>query len=176
MMRKFRIGSTLVDPTANEIQLDGNAIRLEPKTIELLHLLASRAGQTVSKEELFETLRPGIVVTEDSIVRCVSQLRKAFGDPELIETIVKRGYRVNREVEFVGGPTTPHVSPEFRSIHRRGRASHWLVPTVTGLAAALIMYGNPYFPYVPVNAGLVLLAVLVGIFIRPAFVRTQPAA
>ena len=55
-----------------------------------LGLLASKAGRTVSKEEILETVWPKTVVTEDSIIRCVSQLRKAFGAPELIEAITKR--------------------------------------------------------------------------------------
>ena len=160
MMRKFKIGMAEVDPMANEVQLNGVALRLEPKTIELLHLLATRAGQTVTKEELLETLWPGIMVTEDSITRCVSQLRKAFNDPELIETITKRGYRVNRAVEFVGDAPALYPAPALNQQPGSPRMFRLIIPPVVGVASILMLSGNPYFPYWNVNTGLVLLAVL----------------
>ena len=49
-MKKFKVGNAFVDPASNEVQMEGNIVRLEPKAVEVLSLLASKAGQTVSKE------------------------------------------------------------------------------------------------------------------------------
>lgn len=52
----------------------------------------------VSKEQLVREVWPGTFVTDDVLIRCISELRKAFGDnadsPTIIETMPKRGYRL----------------------------------------------------------------------------------
>lgn len=70
--------------------------------MDMLFLLASQAGQVVTREQLMATLWPGLVVGEDSLARTVSKLRQSLGDdakaPRYIETIAKRGYRLLADV------------------------------------------------------------------------------
>jgi len=74
--------------------------------MEVLVLLASRAGEAVSRDELLETIWPGVFVTDHALNRCVSRLRKLFDDdpraPRVIETIPKAGYRLVASVEALG--------------------------------------------------------------------------
>ncbi|HEY3382509.1 MAG TPA: winged helix-turn-helix domain-containing protein [Vicinamibacterales bacterium] len=84
----------------------GDAVtRLRPQLIDLLVCLASRAGQTVSKDEILETVWPGQFIAESGLTRCVAELRQVFGDApqdsRVIETIPKRGYRLIAPVRFV---------------------------------------------------------------------------
>jgi len=69
-------------------------IRLRPKSFEVLRYLAERAGQTVTKDELIAAIWPNVTVSEDSLTRCISDIRLAIGDPaqEIIKTLPKRGY------------------------------------------------------------------------------------
>jgi TolB-like protein len=64
----------------------------------VLVCLAQRSGDVVSKEQLVQEVWRNTFVTDDVLIRCVSELRKAFGDnsgrPAVIETIPKRGYRL----------------------------------------------------------------------------------
>ena len=66
--------------------------------MELLVLLASRPGEVFTKEEISERLWPGIFVSESSVFRHVSELRRLFGDdrtrPRYVATIPKSGYRL----------------------------------------------------------------------------------
>jgi adenylate cyclase len=57
--------------------------------------LVENAGRIVTKEELIATVWPNVVVTEESLTRCVSDVRNAFGDGKqaAIKTIPRRGYR-----------------------------------------------------------------------------------
>ena len=69
-------------------------IRLRPKTFEVLTYFVSHAGRLLSKDELMDAVWAGITVTEDSLVQCVKEIRRAIGDSaqESIKTIPGRGY------------------------------------------------------------------------------------
>src|SRR3954465_7078388 len=69
-------------------------IRLRPKSFEVLRYLAERAGRTVPKEELIAAIWPSVTVSEESLTRCISDIRLAIGDPahKIIKTLPKRGY------------------------------------------------------------------------------------
>src|SRR5687767_7700598 len=94
----WQIGEWRVEPSVNEIGRDGEAVRIEPKVMEVLAFLADRAGQVVSREELLSAVWPGAVVGDDTLSQAVIKLRKALRDPakspQYIETIPKRGYRL----------------------------------------------------------------------------------
>jgi TolB-like protein/DNA-binding winged helix-turn-helix (wHTH) protein/tetratricopeptide (TPR) repeat protein len=69
-------------------------IALRPKTYALLCYLLANAGRLVSKDELLQQVWAGTVVTEDSVVQCVGELRTALGSrgPVLVKTVSRRGY------------------------------------------------------------------------------------
>lgn len=171
-MKKFKVGNAFVDPASNEVQMEGNIVRLEPKAVEVLSLLASKAGQTVSKEEILETIWPKTVVTEDSIIRCVSQLRKAFGDPELIEAITKRGYRLNSAVRFLDNNDSIVVEKAVSKVSSWQKHLRWAIPLLFGLLAMLVVWGNPIFPYWGAGAAVVIAASLIGVLLTPVIVKT----
>ena len=113
---KLRVGDWTVERSLNRISARGNAIKLEPKAMALLHYLAERPGEVVSREALLAAVWPGVVVGDDSLTQAIIKLRKALGDrsesPAYIETISKRGYRLIAPVshEAVGGGATEVLS------------------------------------------------------------------
>jgi DNA-binding winged helix-turn-helix (wHTH) protein/rhodanese-related sulfurtransferase len=70
-------------------------ITLRPKTFEFLRYLASNPGRLVSKDELLAAVWPNVVVSDDSLFQCVTELRRALQDHDqhLIKTVQRRGYR-----------------------------------------------------------------------------------
>ena len=58
----------------------GRREELEWMAIEVLRFLASRQGLLVSVDELMEGVWTGKIVTEGTVRRIISLLRKAFGD------------------------------------------------------------------------------------------------
>jgi TolB-like protein/DNA-binding winged helix-turn-helix (wHTH) protein/Flp pilus assembly protein TadD len=97
-MAYLQVGDWEVDPALNEVRRGGEAVRLEPKAIEVLRYLAERPGQVVGREALLSAIWPGVVVGDDALTQAIIKLRRALGDdahsPRYIETISKRGYRL----------------------------------------------------------------------------------
>ena len=64
---------------------------------ELLCYFLKKPEELLTKEQLFEAIWPGQVVSDDAIFRAVRLLRTALGDsatsPSFIETVHGRGYR-----------------------------------------------------------------------------------
>ena len=75
---------------------DGAHIELRPQSFTVLRRLADGAGELVSKDDLLEACWPGVIVTEDSLTQCISEIRRALGDSgrSLIRTVARRGYRL----------------------------------------------------------------------------------
>ena len=94
----FRVDGWLVEPRLNRISSNGESHHLEPKTMEVLLFLADHPGQVVGREELFDAVWGSTFVTDNTLSRTVSRLRRALGDdwqnPRYLETISKSGYRL----------------------------------------------------------------------------------
>jgi TolB-like protein/cytochrome c-type biogenesis protein CcmH/NrfG len=69
-------------------------IELRPKSFALLRHLVENAGRLASKDELFKAVWPDVVVSDESLAHCVSEVRAALGDDEqrIIRTVPRRGY------------------------------------------------------------------------------------
>jgi TolB-like protein len=67
-------------------------IDLSARAFDLLVVLLDHPGEVVSKDTLFATVWPGVVVEENTLQVHISALRKAFPDG-MIATVHGRGYR-----------------------------------------------------------------------------------
>jgi TolB-like protein/DNA-binding winged helix-turn-helix (wHTH) protein/tetratricopeptide (TPR) repeat protein len=108
----FLLGELRIDPQDGEVTGPGGAEQLDPKVMNVLLLLAEHAGHIVSREDLLSRLWPNAVVTDDVLSRCIYELRRqlsqAGADEQLraiIETVPKRGYRLNGEVTSLPSPS-----------------------------------------------------------------------
>lgn len=85
------------EPETARLWEGSDELKLTPKAGSLLGVLVERAGEPITKEELFGTVWRGTVVSDDALVTCIQELRKALGDdarhPRFIETRHRRGYR-----------------------------------------------------------------------------------
>ncbi|NOJ50572.1 winged helix-turn-helix domain-containing protein [Bradyrhizobium archetypum] len=89
------IGDYTVD-LSRELLTDvrGEAVPLRPRAWQVLKLLALRAGCLVSKDELLQQVWAGSVVTEDSLVQAIGDVRRALGKfgRTALRTLPRRGY------------------------------------------------------------------------------------
>ena len=69
-------------------------VKLRPKSFQVLRYLAERAGRLVTREELLAAIWPDVVVTDESLTKCIADVRKALNDnsQEIIRTVARRGY------------------------------------------------------------------------------------
>jgi two-component system response regulator RstA len=91
------IGGMTIDPSTREACLDGQRLDLTAMEFELLHYLAARAGQVVSREQICRGLRGSEWDGLDrSIDIRVTRLRRKLGDrgknPEVIKSVRGEGY------------------------------------------------------------------------------------
>src|SRR6185503_6814719 len=103
----FQFGEFRLDCQRFELQLNGRAVRVERKPMELLMLLASRRGQLVTRAEIAERLWSSevFVDTEHGINTAVRKLRHLLRDdaeePKFIQTVTGMGYRFVAPVDVV---------------------------------------------------------------------------
>ncbi|HEY3132360.1 MAG TPA: transcriptional regulator, partial [Acidobacteriota bacterium] len=76
------------------LQRRGAEVKLRPKPFEVLKYLVENRGRLVSKEELIQAIWPDSFVTDDSLVQCLVEVRRALGDDSqhYIKTVPRRGY------------------------------------------------------------------------------------
>lgn len=94
----FWVGDRLVRPSLGEIRLGLEKVRLGPRPLSVLTVLAEQPRVVISKNELIERVWQGSFVNDDALAHAIWDLRRALGDnaanPEFIQTIHKRGYRL----------------------------------------------------------------------------------
>ena len=101
-------GPHRLDLGAGQLWRDQEVVKLTPKALAVLRVLVARAGQVVTKDELFQAVWPHTVVSDDALTTCILELRHALRDnakqPHYIETVHRRGYR------FVGKVVSDQLS------------------------------------------------------------------
>ena len=121
---RWYFGAFILWETQRRLEWSGQAVRLGPRSFDLLLHLLKRAGELVGKDELLAAVWTGEVVEESSVRVHMSLLRKARVDPaddddckEWITTVPLRGYRFNGRVrrELADTPAEPRRGRPPRS-------------------------------------------------------------
>jgi DNA-binding winged helix-turn-helix (wHTH) protein/cytochrome c-type biogenesis protein CcmH/NrfG len=88
---------------------EGIEIPLRPQAFDLLRYLAERPGRLLSKAELLNAVWPDVTVGEDSLVKCVKNIREALGDHDqrIIKTVRGRGYLFAADTVATSGGARP---------------------------------------------------------------------
>ena len=77
-MTEVRIGNFVLHPHRQLLAGD-ERVQLGKRALDILSVLAEAEGRIVTKDELLETVWPGIVVEENALQVHVVALRKALG-------------------------------------------------------------------------------------------------
>ena len=140
--RVFRFEEFTLDAGRRVLRRGAATVALRPKCLDVLTCLLRRAGQVVTKNELMEQVWQGVVVTDESLTRCISDIRQALGDTQqtIIKTVPRRGYVLvspvvsetpgMAELVAVIDATSPSPAPTAATgqpVGRRlsGRPSRW---------------------------------------------------
>jgi DNA-binding winged helix-turn-helix (wHTH) protein/TolB-like protein len=138
----FQVGDFTVLPMEGVIEGESTSQRLEPVTMNVLLALVKRAGEVVTRDEVITVVWKNQEVKDDSLTRCISELRAVFGDdpksPQYIETIPKRGYRLVAPIGNAKGRLTGKIpQPGAFWVGRLATGRVVLVTTLTLLVAAI---------------------------------------
>jgi serine/threonine protein kinase/DNA-binding winged helix-turn-helix (wHTH) protein len=107
----WRFADCEVDELRRELRVGGRTVDVEAKPWEVLHQLLLHAGEVVTKEELLESVWPGLTVVDGSLATAVSKLRKALGDDTMVVTLPRVGYRL--AVPVLAKSPSPPTLPEL---------------------------------------------------------------
>ena len=115
--------------------------------MDVLVCLAEHAGEVVSRDTLNQRVWTHIVVTDQAVTNCISELRHHLGDDRsanrIIETIPKRGYRLVAPVRLAQAEPAEGDSRQALSrapVRRRGLLAAGLlllIVVVAGMDGAL---------------------------------------
>ena len=110
----IRFGAYRLD-RAQGLWRNSDEVRLTPKSLSLLCVLVERAGEVVSKDELFRVVWLDTVVSDSALTSCIQELRRALGDdaqrPQFIETLHRRGYRFRGQISRDPRQISRRVAP-----------------------------------------------------------------
>ncbi len=102
-VQSFQFSAFTLDLGRMSLRGPQGAVELRPKSFDVLRYLVEHAGQVASKDDVMASVWADVVVTEDSLTRCISEIRRALGDDAqtLVKTVPKRGYRLDVPVTVV---------------------------------------------------------------------------
>jgi DNA-binding winged helix-turn-helix (wHTH) protein len=157
--KHFRFGTFEFHTSPANLANGGVPIKVRPQALQVLELLLSRAGETVTREQLRAHLwgNEEYLDHERGINSALLHLRKALNDdphsPSFIETVPRQGYRFIAPIELSETPLVsvrPAIAPENSSQGRSwGRIA--LIASVLAIAVSLsVLWGR--FAETPVSA------------------------
>src|SRR5262245_13012028 len=150
---------------------DGSEVRLRPKSYEALTYLVDNPGRVVTKAELIQAVWPNAFVTDDSLVQCMHDIRRALGDDsqQFIKTVPRRGYIFEAAVNPGSNPDSQTIYSErlegVRVVIERETeiTDDQIEPreALAGLAAKPAWFGNWKVPAITLLVILAGAAVLI---------------
>ncbi len=168
-----RFGGFWIDTGTEQLLGPNSQVRvLRPKSFRVLQILAARSGQLVTKQELMALVWPGVVVSDDSLVQCIADVRRALNDAgkKILVTVARKGYRLLADAPQVDEAHQTLAAGSFTSaesvLGRPGRTSGGRVgttpvkapPPLVGRTRELTSLVQAITPSRPPRAGFVLVS------------------
>ena len=114
------IAGNKVDWARNEIHINGDVVSIEPKMCAVLKVLVDADGEIVSQQQLLDSVWGNTIVANNTLQRCIAQLRKIFGDSarqqSIIRTHPKLGYSI--VVAAISDPTPSNHQTKTIDVNR----------------------------------------------------------
>jgi Tol biopolymer transport system component/DNA-binding winged helix-turn-helix (wHTH) protein len=153
----IRFGVFAFDVLSSELRRDGVRVTIGEQPTQVLRLLLERHGELVTREDLRATLWPDQTFIDDfdqGLNAAVKRLRDLLGDkaddPQLIETVPRRGYRFIGRVDEPEAVRAPPISSSSEPGPRRWTRSRAL--WVGGCTAVVILAGAVAVMWMPLRS------------------------
>jgi Tol biopolymer transport system component/DNA-binding winged helix-turn-helix (wHTH) protein len=143
--RIFRFGNVEIDVQNLRVTVASEIRPLEPKSFRLLLFLVENPGRALTKEEIMGEVWPDAFVSDNSLARAITQIRRVLDDdskaPRYVETIPTVGYRFIGEItERPEAPTVAGEDVVLAPIQRSNSISESRsIKLPLGVAACLLL-------------------------------------
>jgi TolB-like protein/cytochrome c-type biogenesis protein CcmH/NrfG len=108
---QFAFSNHVLDTSRQELSCGGEDVPIEPQVFNLLQYLVENRDRVVSKDDLFDKIWEGRIVSESTLTSRINAVRKAVGDSgrdqRLVRTIARKGFRFVGDVRV----SQPEMKP-----------------------------------------------------------------
>jgi DNA-binding winged helix-turn-helix (wHTH) protein len=93
-MTCFEFAGHILDLQQGRLRHGHVDVPLRHKSLSLLIFLVQNRGRVIGKDELLSAVWPGVIVSDDSLTQCITDIRRTLGADarSLIRTVARRGY------------------------------------------------------------------------------------
>ena len=141
---RFLFENHVLDVGRRELCCAGEGIALEPQVFDLLLYLIENRDRVVGKDELFDKVWDGRIVSESTLTSRINAVRKAVKDTgkdqRLLRTVARKGFR------FVGDVRAeqPAAAPAQSASHplKDGEPPRLALPALDRTAIAVLPFIN----------------------------------
>jgi adenylate cyclase len=133
-----------LDIARHSLRAADRKIALRPKNFEVLRYLVENPDRLVTKEELLKAIWPDVVVNEESLTRCVSEVRQAIGDSKqtIIVTVPRCGYRFTATVSQIMASAAMAPQPAPPTQHGSYAGARSQSPLLDRPSVAVLPFAN----------------------------------
>lgn len=151
---KYAFANCELDTGNFELKREGRVCAIEPKVFELLRYFVENPDRLIGKNELFEKIWQGRIVSDSALSSQIKAVRRAIGDSggsrQLLKTVHGRGFRFVGDVHVVkerGSEERPTATGPGQSIENRPQISQEIryckAPDGVQIAYAIAGEGYP---------------------------------
>jgi adenylate cyclase len=114
----LRFDRFTLDRARSQLRVDDSVIELRPKSFDVLCYLVENTDRLVTKDEIARAVWRKVIVTDESLLRCISDVRRALGDAgqRIVQTIPRRGYIFTAQVSDLATPAGTPLLPDLPSL------------------------------------------------------------
>ena len=113
LLQGFYLRDLLVEPLKGQVTGRAGSVHLPPKAMEVLLCLASSPGMLVTRDTLIDDVWGAGHGSQEALSHAVGEIRHALDDhrdnPEFLQTLPKRGYRLIVEADPITANTSTVV-------------------------------------------------------------------
>jgi TolB-like protein/Tfp pilus assembly protein PilF len=139
---RFLFSNHVLDIDRRELSCGGQRIALEPQVFDLLLYLVQNSDRVVSKDELFDHVWDGRIVSESTLTSRINAVRKAVNDngrdQQLVRTVARKGFRFVGEVHAQSAEAKLAPSPTAHDVDHPRLA----LPVLDRTAIAVLPFVN----------------------------------
>ncbi|MGB9172192.1 MAG: transcriptional regulator, partial [Bradyrhizobium sp.] len=101
---RFLFENQVLDSERRELACAGKGVAIEPQVFDVLLYLLEQRDRVVGKDELFDKVWDGRIVSESTLTSRINAVRRAINDTgkdqRLLRTVARKGFRFVGEVHL----------------------------------------------------------------------------
>jgi TolB-like protein/Tfp pilus assembly protein PilF len=142
---RFLFENQSLDAERRELVSAGESVPIEPQVFDVLLYLLEHRGRVVGKDELFDKVWDGRIVSESTLTSRINAVRRAINDTgkdqRLLRTVARKGFRFVGDVT-VEQPAVPLVPSPDHSAHQDDASPRLALPALDRIAIAVLPFSN----------------------------------